>query len=245
MKQPLLFSGMVCFLLVSGCLGFVTDEEIQTSLKVEVNEQHLIVETIYEQGELVSSSTVTFEFDFSGSNSDVSIKTFGLETDDGRFMTFNADEQQTASLGFSQHGRYNVTLFAIDSTGANITETKILIVEQVISWTEDDAGAPESLFFDTTPGNDGTPPSYLILNSTVTNPSPLLELNGRDVDLEWAVLNVDGQCMGHREIIENGDSVTWNALHFAPIENHEVKLTIHEGQDSVDVEHRIELRYTD
>ena len=245
MKQTILLLGIVSMFLTSGCLGLVNNEMIQTSLNVEVNENLLTIETVYEQGELVSSSTVTFKFDFSGSNSDVSIETFGLETDDGRFMTFNADEQQTATLDYWQHGQYSVTLFAIDSTGTNITETKSLIVEQEISWTENDAGAPESLYFDATPGNDGKPPSYLILNSTVTNPSPLLELNGRDVDLEWAVLNVDGQCMGHREIIENGDSVTWNTLHFAPIENHEVKLTIHEGQDSVDVEHRIELRYTE
>ena len=245
MKQTILLLGIVCMFLTSGCLGLVSNEKILTSLNVEVNENLLTIETVYEQGELVSTSTVTFDIDFSKSTSDVSIETFGLETDDGRFMAFNADEQQTASLEFSQHGRYSVTLFAIDSTGVNITESKELIVEQVLSWTENDAGAPESLYFDATPGNDGNPPSYLILNSTVTNPSSLLEPNGRDVDIEWAVLNIDGQCMGHREIIENGDSFTWNTLHFSPMENHEVKMTIHEGQDSVDVEHRIELQYTE
>ena len=83
-----------------------------------------------------------------------------------------------------------------------------------------------------------------MLNSTVSNPTSLLELNGRDVDVEWSVFNVDGQCLGHRKIVENGDSVSWNTLHFSPIEMHEVELTIHEGQDQVDVEHRIELRYT-
>ena len=49
---------------------------------------------------------------------------------------------------------------------------------------------------------------------------------------------------GHRELIENGGSYTWNTLHLAPIEMHEVELTIHEGQDSVNVDHGIELRYT-
>ena len=65
------------------------------------------------------------------------------------------------------------------------------------------------------------------------------------MDIEWAVINVDGQCMGNREIVENGGSVTWNTLHFSPVEMHEIEMTIHEGQDSVDVEHRVELRYTD
>ena len=43
--------------------------------------------------------------------------------------------------------------------------------------------------------------------------------------------------MGHRDIIENGDSVTWNTLHFAPIDMHEIEMTIHEGQDEINIEH--------
>ena len=85
----------------------------------------------------------------------------------------------------------------------------------------------------------------IIDTALLSNPSPLLEIDGRDVDVEWAVINQDGQCLGHREIIENGESFTWNTLHFTPVEMHEVDLTIHEGQDSVDVEHRIELIYTE
>ena len=103
MKQAILLLGIVCMLLTSGCLGLVSNEKVQTSLNVEINENILTIETVYEQGELVSSTTVTFDIDFSKSTSDVSIETFGLETDDGRFMAFNADEQQTASLEFSQH----------------------------------------------------------------------------------------------------------------------------------------------
>jgi len=153
-------------------------------------------------------------------------------------------EKTAMSLDFEHHGMYAIELYAVDAIGNNVTVSKTIVIEQVITWTEEDTGNPQSLFFDATPGNDGDSPSYLMLNSTVTNPSPFLEINGRDVDIEWAVINVDGQCMGHREIIENGDSVSWNTLHFAPIEMHEVELTIHEGQDSVDVIHRIELRYT-
>ena len=93
MKQAILLLGIVCMFLTSGCLGLVSNEKVQTSLKVEINENILTIETVYEQGELVSSTTVTFDIDFSKSTSDVSIETFGLETDDGRFMTFNADEQ--------------------------------------------------------------------------------------------------------------------------------------------------------
>ena len=214
-------------------------------MRVEVSENRITIETVYEQGELVSSSTGTVEFDFSESTSDVSILRFGLSTDDGRSFSVDASEETTIALEFEHHGMYDIELYAVDSEGNNLTSSKTIIVEQIVRWTEEGTGNPQSLFFDAKPGNDGTPPSYLILNSTVSNPSPIIELNGRDVDVEWAVINVDGQCMGNREIVENGGSVTWNTLHFAPVDMHEIEMTIHEGQDELNIEHVVALRYTE
>ena len=245
MRRPVLFSGMVCLLFLSGCLGSVFNEEIDTTLRVEVSENRITIETVYDQGERVSSSTGTIEFDFSGSTSDVSILTFGLITDDGRSFSVDASEETIIALEFEHHGMYDIELYAVDSEGNNLTSSKTIIVEQIVRWTEEGTGNPQSFFFDADPGNDGTPPSYLILNSTVSNPSPIIELNGRDVDVEWAVINVDGQCMGNREIVENGGSVTWNTLHFAPVDMHEIEMTIHEGQDELNIEHVVALRYTE
>ncbi|MEC7168730.1 MAG: hypothetical protein VXW14_07060 [Candidatus Thermoplasmatota archaeon] len=245
MRRPVLFSGMVCLLFLSGCLGSVFDEDIETVLNVEANTERVTIETIYEQGELSSSSTETIEFDFSGSTSVVSIRTFGLITDDGRSFSIDASEETTIALDFDHHGMYEIVLYAIDSEKNNVTTTKTILVEQIIRWTEEGTGDPQSLFFDARPGNDGNAPSYVMLNSTVANPSPFLELNGRDVDVEWAVLNVEGQCMGNREIVENGGSVTWNTLHFAPIDMHEIEMTIHEGQDEINIEHVVALRYSE
>lgn len=245
MQQPLLFSGLVCLILCSGCLGFVNNEDSETSLVVVLSQDRIVIETVYDQAELISSSTPTVDVDFSQTTSDVGIVTYGILTDDGRSFSIDATEGQNISIEFQHHGMYTITVYAIDSQDVQLQEVKTVIVEQIITWSELDTGSPESLFFETTPGNDGPSPSYFILNSTVSNPSPLLEIDGRDVDVEWAVINEDGQCLGHREIIENGDSFTWNTLHFTPVEMHEVDLTIHEGQDSVDVEHRIELRYTE
>ena len=245
MRRPVLFSGMVCLLFLSGCLGSVFNEDIDTTLSVEASENRITIETVYDQGERVSSSTGTIEFDFSGSTSDVSILTFGLITDDGRSISVDASEETIIALEFEHHGMYDIELYAVDSEGNNLTSSKTIIVEQIVRWTEEGTGNPQSLFFDAKPGNDGTPPSYLILNSTVSNPSPIIELNGRDVDVEWAVINVDGQCMGNREIVENGGSVTWNTLHFAPVDMHEIEMTIHEGQDELNIEHVVALRYTE
>ena len=245
MRKPVLLSGVVCLLLLSGCLGTVLDEDVKTVLNVEVSNDRITIETIYEQGELTSSSTETIEFDFSTSTSDGSIQTFGLITDDGRSFSIDATKEQTISVGFEHHGAYTIELFAIDSNENNVTTTETIVVEQVITWTEEGSGNPQSLFFDATPGNDGLSPSYLILNSTATNPSPIFEINGRDVDLEWAVINVDGPCMGNREIVENGDSITWNTLHFTPVDMHEIEMTIHEGQDELNIEHVVALRYSE
>ena len=245
MRSPVLFSGMVCLLFLSGCLGSVFDENIETVLNVEVNNERVTIETIYEQGELSSSSTETIEFDFSGSTSIASFLTFGLITDDGRSLNVDASQETTISLDFEHHGMYDIELYAIDSEGNNITSSKTIVVEQIVRWSEEGTGNPQSLFFDANPGNDETSPSYLILNSTVSNPSPIIELNGRDVDVEWAVINVDGQCMGNREIVENGGSISWNTLHFAPVDMHEIEMTIHEGQDEINIEHVVALRYTE
>lgn len=245
MQQPLLFSGLVCLILCSGCLGFVNDRDSETSLVVVLSQDRIVIETVYDQAELISSSTPTVDVDFSQTTSDVGFVTYGILTDDGRSFSIDATEGQNISLEFQHHGMYTITVYAIDSQDVQLQEVKTVIVEQIITWSELDTGSPESLFFETTPGNDGPFPSYFTLNSTVSNPSPLLEIDGRDVDVEWAVINQDGQCLGHREIIENGESFTWNTLHFTPVEMHEVDLTIHEGQDSVDVEHRIELIYTE
>ena len=245
MRRSVLFSGMVCLLFLSGCLGSVLNENIETVLNVGMSNERITIETIYEQGELASSSIETIDFDFSGSTSVESILTFGLVTDDGRSFSIDATEETTISLDFDHHGMYDIELYAIDSKGNNLTSSKTIIVEQIVRWTEEGTGNPQSLFFDANPGNDGTPPSYLILNSTVSNPSPIIEFNGRDVDVEWAVINVDDQCMGNREVVENGGSVTWNTLHFAPVDMHEIEMTIHEGQDDLNIEHVVALRYTE
>ena len=95
MRQTVLFVGIVCLLLNSGCLGLVSNEEIQTKLVVDVDQSTQLIETSYEQGEMISSSTATFAFDFSQTVSDISVHTYGIDIDDGRSFAIDAGEQQT------------------------------------------------------------------------------------------------------------------------------------------------------
>jgi len=45
MHWPLLFPGLVCLILCSGCLGLVSDEVIETNLIVSVDQERLTIET--------------------------------------------------------------------------------------------------------------------------------------------------------------------------------------------------------
>ena len=131
MRQTVLFAGIVCLLLSSGCLGLVSNEEIQTKLVVDVDQSTQLIETSYEQGEMISSSTATFTFDFSQTASDVSVRTYGVDIDDGRSFAIDAGEQQTISLDIERHGMYIVTAYAIDSQDIRVQELHTLVVEQV------------------------------------------------------------------------------------------------------------------
>ena len=110
MHRPLLFPGLVCLILCSGCLGLVSDEEIETNLIVTFDQDRLTIETVYEQRELISSSTATFVVDFSQTTSDVSIETFGITTDDGRSITIDASKEKSISLDFEHHGAYSTSV---------------------------------------------------------------------------------------------------------------------------------------
>jgi hypothetical protein len=43
--------------------------------------------------------------------------------------------------------------------------------------------------------------------------------------------------------IEDGDSTTWNTLHFSPVGMHELELVIDDGQDSINIEHKVLILY--
>lgn len=243
LKTPLI-GVLVLMTLTSGCLGSVQDNENGNSLVVTTDSNLDRIQTVYDQGELIQQEDGVINFDFTNSVFDDEIRSFGISPGDGREdIIVDANQAQEIEVTYDKHGYYTVYAFSIDVNGERESTEIIIIIEQEITWTESNTGSPEILYFEADPGNELPSPSYFILNSTVENPSSIIGIDGRSVSVSWSVVNPDGPCLSESRSIEDGDSTTWNTLHFSPVGMHELELVIDDGQDTIDVEHKVSIRY--
>ena len=235
---------LILMTLTSGCLGSVQDNENGNSLVVTTDSNLDRIQTVYEQGELIEQEDGSIKFDFTNSAFVEEILSFGISPGDGREdIIVDANEAQEIEISYDKHGYYTVEAFAIDVNGERESSEIIITIEQEITWTESNTGSPEILYFEADPGNELPSPSYFILNSTVENPSSIIGIDGRSVSVSWSVVNPDGPCLSESRSIEDGDSTTWNTLHFSPVGMHELELVIEDGQDSINVDHRVLILY--
>lgn len=231
---------LIPILFFIGCVGNLQDES-QTNLNVNLDSNFGLIETSYEDGETTSTSYPTFSFDFS--NSTNTIIQFGVDPGDGRApTTLDAVTATTIEIEYRDHGLYNATAFIINDDGSQENQRIEIQINQRIDWYENYSGAPTSLFFDTTPGNEWPPPSHFFLNSTIENPS-ILEPDGREVTVSWHIANSEGICQTNNGEIGNGESLDWRTIHFAPLGEHEIKLNIEDGQDRINIHHSVEIIY--
>jgi len=235
---------VILMTLTSGCLGSVQDNENGNSLVVTTDSNLDRIQTVYDQGELIEQVDGLIRFDFSNTVFDDEILSFGVSPGDGQEdIIVDANQVQEIEVIYDKHGYYTVDAFSIDVNGERESTEIIIIIEQEITWTESNTGSPEILYFEADPGNELPSPSYFILNSTVENPSSIIGIDGRSVSVSWSVVNPDGPCLSESRSIEDGDSTTWNTLHFSPVGMHELELVIDDGQDVIDVEHKVSIRY--
>ena len=235
---------LVLMTLTSGCLGSIQDNENGNRLVVTTDSNLDRIQTVYDQGELIEQEDGGIKFDFTNSVFVEEILSFGISPGDGREdIIVDANEAQEIEISYDKHGYYTVEAFAIDVNGERESSEIIITIEQEITWTESNTGSPEILYFEADPGNELPSPSYFILNSTVENPSSIIGIDGRSVSVSWSVVNPDGPCLSESRSIEDGDSTTWNTLHFSPVGMHELELVIDDGQDVIDVEHKVSIRY--
>jgi hypothetical protein len=235
---------VILMILTSGCLGSVQDNENGNSLVVTTDSNLDRIQTVYDQGELIQQEDGLIRFDFSNTVFDEEILSFGVSPGDGREdIIVDANQVQEIEVTYDKHGYYTVEAFAIDVNGERESTEIIITIEQEITWIETNTGSPEILYFEAEPGNELPSPSYFILNSTVENPSSLIGIDGRSVSVSWSVVNPDGPCLSETRDIEDGETTTWNTLHFSPVGMHELELVIDDGQDAIDVEHKVSIRY--
>tara|TARA_B100000676_G_C17934865_1_gene762983 strand:+ start:112 stop:876 length:765 start_codon:yes stop_codon:yes gene_type:complete len=230
-------------ILLSGCtgLGGVGSEDL--GLVVESDAGHAMIHSSFEDGSQTSVTYPSVTFDFSESTNYGQGTLFGVDPGDGSEpVTIDSSESTKISIEFANHGLYSVNAFGVDESGLRSDRFLEVIIEHRIDWYENNTGMPDNFVFDSTPGNDGPIPSHFLLNSTVENPS-VIEIDGREVDVRWEIVNHEGVCQTATENVGNGDQTLWKTIHFGPLAVHEVRLTIEEGQDRINVHHALEIRY--
>ena len=98
----------------------------------------------YVDGDLVSVSDVSVEFDFSNSSSDSELILFGINANDSRdSIEVDAKESQTIVVNFSQHGVYEVAVYAIDADDNYREESVTVKLNYRIDWSEYETNNPK------------------------------------------------------------------------------------------------------
>ena len=232
--------------LASGCLSDSVDGD-EVFLVVEQERTNGTIVESYSNGELVSSTSVFLEFDFSKTVSNEMLKTFGIDPGDGRSpITVDSSKTDTISAEFSHHGIYEVVAFAVDEHAQRVEIQIMVRIELRIEWFESSTYEPKPLTIDSIPLNGGESPEAIIIDSTVENPVLVENLGGgREVEITWRLLDPqEDTCQSRKGIVPEGESANWKTIHFNTDEIHELTLSYDEGQDEIDVNHIISIEYS-
>ncbi len=230
----------------SGCL-FGSDDDGDIELIVNYQTDFGTIIETYSQGELTEKTPVTIDFDFSNSTASNSLQTYGINPFDGREpITVDAASDSIVSIEFIHHGLYEISAFAIDSKGNRINETITIRVDLRIDWTETDTNNPLSIPFNPEPNNQGQHPKMIEIISNVENPALIGSIgdSGQSVQLTWQLVDELGDiCQSRNGQINDGDTMMWQTLYFNTYMEHELRILMDEGQDSVNVNQSVSVLY--
>jgi hypothetical protein len=242
-------SGFVVVILISMSLaGCFSEDEERSGFDLQISYDSLngtIIQS-YSDGELVSSEFVTITFDFSDTNSEEQLSIFGIEIHNhSETIEINANDESTIPMEFSEHGIYELEIYAIDEGGNRESQVLNVQIQLRIDWTEMNTDDPTPLMFDPTPANGGEHPIMIDIESTIENPDPIQEFgNGQSVQITWNIVDeYDDTCQRNSDQVENGDSVTWSTIHFNTYLVHELIVDYDDGQDDINVMHSISIIY--
>ena len=230
---------------IAGCLS---EDDAKSELNLQVDYDSLngtIIES-YSDGELISSDIVTIKFNFSKTTSAHDLSLFGVDTNDSRApIEVNAKEASTIMIDFSEHGIYELTLYAIDEDGNQEDQSLKVKINLRIEWVELSTISPESLMFDPTPSNGGEHAEFIEIESTVENPNQIEEFGGgQSVEITWSITDeYDDTCQKNSDQVDNGDSVTWITIHFNTYLVHELNIGYDDGQDDINVNQSVSIIY--
>ena len=236
---------LFCGMALPGCISF-GDEVVDLDLQVNHSILNGTVVESYVDGQLTSLDSVTIVVDFSETKSEIQLERFGIAFEgDREAIEIDAKSESSISIDFSEHGLYNLTAYAIDEDNNKESSTETIRIDLQINWVEEDTNSPEKMPFNPIPNNQGVHPSYIEVISTVENPSILEDFGGgQSVDFTWKITDeLDDTCQSYSEQVDDGESVTWNTIHFNTYLLHDLSVEYEEGQDSISVSHSVLIIY--
>ena len=241
--------GLVCILLSFSLVGCVSDTQPTEGFELIVdfeNTSGTIVHS-YVDGDLVSTSNVFLDFDFSNTVSSNQLIEFGIRlVHNGDTTSVNPDLSSQISIEFTHHGIYEIVAYAINEQNVQENHSIIIRIEQKIECLESNTYNPKTLTIDTFPNNEGISPSSIIINSTVENPVLIENVGGgREVEITWSLVDEqEDACQGRHAIVYEGEQVNWKTIHFNTFEVHELRISYDDGQDFINVNQSILIEYS-
>ena len=240
-------SALLMFSMLAGCLGNDDNDEADLiNLVVHFDSTNGTIQQSFLGGSQISFTGVTFSFDFARTTSDYGLETFSLLPGDGReAIVIDASESANIDVEYQLHGLYSVVLEAEDINGNTANQTVLLRVEQSISWSEANSADPDTMEINTTPGNEESSPSQIVLESIVENPS-IFGTPGSPVTVTWELTDPESNSKGTKtDQIVDGEEKSWDFNLNLPAQGlHDLTVSIDQGQDRININHLVDILYT-
>lgn len=241
--------GLVCILLSFSLVGCVSDTQPTEGFELIVdfeNTSGTIVHS-YVDGDLVSTSNVFLDFDFSNTVSSIQLIEFGIQlVHNGDTTSVNPDLTSQISIEFTHHGIYEIIAYAIGENGHEESKSIIVRIENEINWLESNTYNPKPITINPIPNPLGIFPASIIIDSTIENPVLIENIGGgREVEVTWSLFDQqEDACQTKNDIIYEGEEVNWNTIHFNTYELHDLTISYDEGQDYINIDHTILIQYS-
>ena len=240
---------LVCILLSFSLVGCVSDTQPTEGFELIVdfeNTSGTIVHS-YVDGDLVSTSNVLLDFDFSNTVSSNQLIEFGIRlVHNGDTTSVNPDLTSQISIEFTHHGIYEIIAYAIGENGHEESKSIIVRIENEINWLESNTYNPKPITINPIPNPLGIFPASIIIDSTIENPVLIENIGGgREVEVTWSLFDQqEDACQTKNDIIYEGEEVNWNTIHFNTYELHDLTISYDEGQDYINIDHTILIQYS-
>ena len=230
--------------MFSGCLGDDDAEQQKLiDLVVHYDATNGTIQQSFIGGFQDSFTSVTFSFDFARTTSDYGLESFTLDPGDGHsLISIDASESANIDVEYQIHGMYTVVLAATDINGNSANQTVVLRVDHSIEWSEANSADPDTMEINAASGNEISTPKEMAISSIVENPATPL---GSPVSITWELTDPNSASKGTESAqIQDGEDASWDLdLNFPISGIYELRLTIEQGQDRININHVVDILY--